>query len=466
MFKIFLISTNRSALEKVCRFIPVEEGYFKVKLLTSYVSIRRASSERPDMVILVVSSRGDENLIDIVDEIFGSDVILCLDYTKSYSVASRLLKLGITSYFGMPEEVSSFSNFLRESVKRWRAKVEAEKLLEIRREQFDFSKFLGKSESIKEVMFLVRRAVENKNLTILITGETGTGKSLLARIIHQNTYQDIRPFVEVNCPSIPATLLESELFGYEKGAFTDARERKIGLFEAANGGTVFLDEIGDLDLNLQAKILEVIESKTFRRIGGISNLKFSGRIIAATNKDLERAVNEGKFRRDLYYRLMILPIHIPPLRERREDIFILAEHFINEFNELYRRERPKIKGLSEETKKLFWDFDWTGNVRQLRNAIERAVILTDNEYLTPDDFSFLFEKRVVPGAKVDLIGREEGFIQISMPVDDASIQNVEREVIKMVLDKLSWNKSRAARVLGISRPRLDRLIRKYGISRG
>ncbi|CUT08112.1 DNA-binding transcriptional response regulator, NtrC family, contains REC, AAA-type ATPase, and a Fis-type DNA-binding domains [Candidatus Kryptonium thompsonii] len=461
-FKIFLISTSRAILEDVKRFIPTEEGYFDVSLISSYNSLRKFAIQNPDLAIVAISNDSDEILLETAVELFGSQTVACVDYIKSYALTVKLIKLRVLSYFSMPEESTSFSDFLKGKVEDWKKKSDIEKLLTIRREKFNFSSFIGNSEKIRDVIALVKKAIEHRDLTVLITGETGTGKNLIARIIHQNTYSDIKPFVEINCASIPPTLLESELFGHEKGAFTDAKDRKMGLFEVASGGTIFLDEIGDLDFNLQGKILKVLEDKTFRRVGGVETLKFEGRIIAATNKNLEHLVAENKFRRDLYYRLMLLPIYLPPLRERGDDIFILAEYYMNKFNELYRKNLPKLKGISPEAKALLKRYPWPGNVRELKHAIERAVILSDGEYLTPDDFKFLFEKK--PASLTQQIEEASSNIQITLPFESASLKNLERELIKSVLVRVSGNKSRASKILGISRPRLDRLIQKYRIN--
>ncbi len=461
-FKILLISTSKAILEDIKRFIPVEEGYFDLSLISSYNSLRKLAIQKPDLAIVAISNESDKTLLETAVEQFGSQITACVDYIKSYDLAVKLIKLKVLSYFSMPEESTSFSDFLRERVYDWKKKSDIEKLLTIRKEQFNFSSFIGNSEKIRDVIDLVKKAIEHSDLTVLITGETGTGKNLIARIIHQNTYSDIKPFVEINCASIPPTLLESELFGHEKGAFTDAKDRKMGLFEIASGGTIFLDEIGDLDLNLQGKILKVLEDKTFRRVGGVETLKFEGRIIAATNKDLEHLVAENKFRRDLYYRLMLLPIYLPPLRERGDDIFILAEYYINKFNELYRKNLPKLKGISPEAKALLKKYPWPGNVRELKHAIERAVLLSDGEYLTPDDFKFLFEKKAPTPEQT--IEASTSNIQITLPFESASLKNLEKELIRSVLIRVSWNKSRASKILGISRPRLDRLIQKYRLS--
>ena len=464
-FKISLVSTSRSALEDVKKFIPIEEGYFNVGLVTSYNSLRRLSGQRPNLVVCVIANRGDEILLETAINMFGCEKLACVDYIRSYNLTVKLLKLGVSSYFSMPEESLAFSDFVKSRAIEWKKEIEVEKFLNIRREQFDFGKFIGSSDKVRKIIDLVKKAIEHKDLTVLIMGETGTGKTLLARIIHQNTYAEIRPFVEINCASIPTNLLESELFGHERGAFTDAKERKLGLFEIANGGTIFLDEIGDLDLNLQGKVLKVIEDKTFRRIGGVETLRFEGRIIAATNQNLEHLVRENKFRKDLYYRLMLFPIYLPPLRERGDDIFVLAEHFINEFNSLYRKNLPKVRGISPEAKSLLKKYHWPGNVRQLRYAIEKAVILTENEYLVPQDFKFLFERSEKTTRGIQPSEGDSLSIYISTPLESASLTNVERELIRSVLERVNWNKSQASRILGISRPRLDRLIQKYRIIR-
>ena len=456
-FKIFLIGTSKKTVEETRKFIPSEESYIKLRVFTNINSLKRALKENPNLIICDLVKKDDELLIDTLFEFADLENVVFLDYSKSYSIATRLLKIGAKKYFTMPEEVTAFSEFLSESINRWLSKPEAEKLRKLTEEKYELESFIGEYESIKEVLRLVKKAIEHKELTILITGETGTGKTMLAKIIHQQTYKDVRPFIEVNCATIPPTLVESELFGHEKGAFTDARQLKIGLFEAASGGTIFLDEITELDLSMQAKVLQVIEQKTFRRVGGVKELRFEGRIIAATNKDLEQEVKNGKFRKDLYYRLMIMPIYLPPLRERGNDIFIIAEKFIDEFNERYRKNKLKVKGLSPEAKELFKKLKWEGNVRELYNAIERAVILTDNEYLTPDDFPFLKSHEFVPDKA------EEDRISISFPFESASLQNFESELVRKVLEKVSWNKSKASQILGISRPRLDRLIKKYRI---
>jgi transcriptional regulator with PAS, ATPase and Fis domain len=258
--------------------------------------------------------------------------------------------------------------------------------------------------------------------------------------------------MKINCSAIPDSLLESELFGYEKGAFTDAKNTKKGLFELADGGTVFLDEIGDMNPFLQSKILRVLENQTFMRVGGEREIKVDIRIIAATNKDLEAMVKEGFFRKDLYYRLKVMVVEMPPLRDRLEDILLLSNLFIEENNKEYNK---NIKGFSEEAKKLMIQYSWPGNVRELRNVIERAMILTDQEVITPKHLPFeLKQTEKIPGITE---------LQISESTPDMSLENVEKMHLSKVLRRLEWNKSKASKTLGISRATLRAKVKKYNL---
>jgi transcriptional regulator with PAS, ATPase and Fis domain len=274
--------------------------------------------------------------------------------------------------------------------------------------------------------------------TVLITGETGTGKELLAQAIHYNGPRAPHPFMEVNCTALPETLLEAELFGYEKGAFTDARTSKPGLFEAADRGSLFLDEIGDLTLNVQAKLLKVLEEKQVRRLGSIKSLGVDVRVIAATHVDLTAAVAEGRFRADLFYRLNVLPVHLAPLRERQGDLLLLAEHFLDRISEEYDLPRPP---LDAATKQAMLAHGWPGNVRELKNAIERAVLLGDGE---------LHVDELLPMASPAPAGGALPF--------PASLRKIEAAAARLAVERLEGNKSAAADLLGISRTRLYRLL--------
>jgi transcriptional regulator with PAS, ATPase and Fis domain len=312
-----------------------------------------------------------------------------------------------------------------------------------------------------ETLRRAKKVIENSAVTVLITGETGTGKELLARAIHYNSSNRTSPFVDIGCSSLPENLLESELFGYEKGAFTDARDRKIGLFELAGDGSIFLDEIGDISPAIQSKLLKVIEGRTMRRLGGLRDIHVKARIIAATGVDFEAKMKSGEFRKDLYHRLKILPLEIPPLRERIEDIPLLVTTFIKSFDSMYNK---KVKGITPQALQLLLDHKWEGNVRELKHTIERAVLLQDGELLTENDFEFV-EKPDSPVRK-ERVGETEKLTTVSenqtlmlvVPFEKASLKEVQRMLALKVLEYVDGNKRKAAHVLHISRPRLDRLL--------
>ncbi len=306
--------------------------------------------------------------------------------------------------------------------------------------------FIGVSKEMKQVFNLIRKYATN-DYPVLIIGETGTGKELTARAIHERSQRADKPFVAVNCGAIPDNLLESELFGYEKGAFTGAHKRKIGKIEYANGGTLFLDEIGDMPLNMQAKLLRFLEDLSFTRVGGNETIFADVRIIAATNVDLEKAVEEGRFREDLYYRLNVLTIKLPPLRERPEDILVLAKYFLNKYsNEVGK----KIKGFSKDAEEALLSYKWPGNVRELINVIRKAVVLTENKVLREKDLDL---KRNGIGdiycVKTDSLNLKE------------NIERLEKDLLKKAFILTNGNITKMAKLLGISRPKVYALIEKY-----
>jgi transcriptional regulator with PAS, ATPase and Fis domain len=331
---------------------------------------------------------------------------------------------------------------------------------------------IGESPQIKNLIKSTRKIAKSSTITTLIIGESGTGKELVARLVHNLSTYSHQPFVDINCGAIPETLLESELFGYEKGAFTGAQSRKPGLFELAEGGTIFLDEIGNTSANFQAKLLKAVENKRFRRIGGVEEIKISTRIIAATNVDLLDQVKMGKFREDLYYRLNVCQITVPPLRERGKDILVLANHFINHFNREYNRQ---IKGLTPEAEELMLNYPWPGNVRQLKNAIERAVLIESEEWIDAEDLPINSErerKRIAqiqqtpsdakPDKPVKVLNNN-GFTEFDIPDEGIALEKVERDLILSAIKKANGNMSHAARLLKINRGKLRYRLEKLGI---
>lgn len=312
----------------------------------------------------------------------------------------------------------------------------------------------GNSPKIQTIKELIKVVAKTPKTSILIQGESGTGKELVAKAIHKLSARSEKPLIAINCSAIPENLMESELFGYEKGAFTDAKNMKKGVFELAHGGTLFLDEISSMKLSLQPKLLRVLETQSFRRIGGTTDIKIDVRIITATNQDLKECVDDGSFREDLYYRLKVMVINLPPLHERIEDILPMAKIFVEQNNKEFSK---NILGFSKEAEQLLVDYDWPGNVRELKNVMERAVILCQNDIIKVEH---------LPIELRSATPKESRPIQLSPVTSDQvlSLQDIEKKHIIEILDKFDGNKSKAARVLNISRSTLREKLKQYGIS--
>jgi two-component system response regulator AtoC len=312
---------------------------------------------------------------------------------------------------------------------------------------------IAESPGMREVLNFVRRVAASEATTVLLEGENGTGKDLIAKTLHYQSLRQAEPFIAINCAAIPDSLLESELFGYEKGAFTDARSQKRGIFELADKGTLFLDEIGEIPLMLQAKLLRVLEEQCFRRLGGLKDIKLDLRVVAATNKNLREAVKEGAFRQDLYFRLNVIQILIPPLRERLEDIVPLTRFFIDHYNRKFKR---TIEGVSEGAAKQLITHDWPGNVRELRNAIERAMILEESSLITPPSLPIAISRPDPNYAVVPSIMAE-------IPTDGLSLEDNERSLLARALEKTNGNQTQAARLLRVTRDTLRYKMKKFNL---
>jgi transcriptional regulator with PAS, ATPase and Fis domain len=328
-----------------------------------------------------------------------------------------------------------------------------------RQNEFGAENFVGKGEKMREVCTLINKIAASTATTVLVLGESGTGKDLAAKAIHYSSDRATKPFVNITCSALPEPLLESELMGHEKGAFTGARERKRGLFEVADGGTVFLDEIGDMGVGLQAKMLRILEEKTFRRVGGTKDLQVDVRIVAATNRNLEQAVREGAFREDLYYRLMVIPVEIPPLRERLEDIPLLITHFIERFNVEFRK---KTLGLTSDAMDCCEQYGWPGNVRELRNVVERAMILENKEFLDLEDLPHSLRALFEDFDVSETAGRA-GTAAFELPDGGYGLREMEEQMVRQALEKTDGNQSRAAELLDISRDSLRYKMKKFGL---
>jgi DNA-binding NtrC family response regulator len=400
----------------------------------------------------------------------GMDGMEVLDYAITHSPDSiciiltgygtvknavEAIKRGAFDYLPKPVKMDEILMTIERALEYRNLKRENLNLRSQLKKKYCFENITGDHEKMQKVFEVVEKVADTDS-TILILGESGTGKELIAKAIHYNSYRRERPFVPVNCAAIPSELLESELFGHEKGAFTNAIRTRIGRFELANGGTVFLDEIGDMNPMLQSKLLRVIQERQFERIGGIKTIKTDIRIIAATHQDLKLAVAQKKFREDLYYRLNVIPVRIPPLRERKTDIPLLAHHFLDSFN---RSKKKNVRGFEEESMQLLMRYDWPGNVRELENTIERLIILVDNDVITPQDlpekFHSLSETQLAGLPEIP----EEG---ISL---DTAVNEYERNLILQALAKTGWVKNKAARLLNLNRTTLIEKIKRQNLQR-
>jgi DNA-binding NtrC family response regulator len=383
-------------------------------------------------------------------------VIMMTAYSDVQTAVSSM-KSGAYDYINKPFELDELKLLIEKGLETKSLINEVRRLHRQQKENYENSHIYGVSPQIHYVKELIGMISKTHKTPVLIEGESGTGKELAANAVHYNSHRQDKPLMKINCSAIPDSLLESELFGYEKGAFTDAKNTKKGLFELADGGTVFLDEIGDMNPFLQSKILRVLENQTFMRVGGEREIKVDIRVIAATNKNLEAMVKEGLFRKDLYYRLKVMVVEMPPLRDRLEDILLLSNLFIEENNKEYNK---TIKGFSDEAKKLMVQYAWPGNVRELKNVIERAMILTDQEVITPKHLPFelkQFEKMVPENTGGEIS-------EAPMDLSDMSLEGMEKTHLSRVLKRLEWNKSKASKFLGISRATLRAKIKKYNIA--
>ncbi|MFN3693988.1 MAG: sigma-54 interaction domain-containing protein [Ignavibacterium sp.] len=424
-----------------------------------YSNVKYFVPEENAIIIIQPESLESKMLFDIGPQVKEyPNKFLAVVNNNNALLVSTIVKFGINDVFVFPYEFMKFVNRLKELIlnKTYLTNKDSDPTLS--HSQYDFQFIIGESASFTKVVSLAKRVSENSQSNVLILGETGTGKGVLARAIHHNSKFKYEPFVDIVCTAIPESLLESELFGYEAGAFTGARIRKYGLFEIAGNGTLFLDEIGDISLNLQAKLLRAIEKKVIKRIGGVVDIPINARVISATNKNLVKMVEEGLFRRDLFHRINVVTIEIPPLRERREDIIPLADYFINEFNREFGK---SIKKVQPHLKHFLLAYTWPGNVRELRNAIERAVLLTEKDELRMNDFSNIINSAPV---KADVSKAMEKVppqvIRLDLNYATTDLKRLSKYYAHQVLQKVGGNKSQAARFLGVSRPKLDDLLSK------
>ena len=378
--------------------------------------------------------------------------VVMLTASRDAETIVGAMKAGASDYVTKPFDVEDVVLRVARALEATKANREFRRLKEQVSRPFTFESIIGQSEAMQKVTALARKVGQTPSSTVLITGESGTGKDLLAKVIHYSSSRAAGPFLTITCSALPETLLEAELFGHERGAFTDARQQKRGLFEQGDEGTVFLDEVAETQPTFQSKLLRFLEEKAFRRLGGSSDIKVDVRVIAATNQDLEKTVREGKFREDLYYRLNVMRIEMPPLRSRGQDVVLLAEHFIRVFSQEFRR---PVRRLSARAQQALVAYGWPGNVRELRNLVERAVLLAEHESLEPEDFETVHTLRAPTGPATD-----DG---IALPLQGLSLENVEQRLVTLALERTKGNQTRAAALLGLNRDQIRYRIEKFGI---
>jgi DNA-binding NtrC family response regulator len=407
----------------------------------------------PDVVLLDIDLP-DGSGLDLLREIKEQNPeIIVIMITANVDVENTIAALrgGAYDFIGKPIKLEELRVTLHNALETRQLRREVRRSRRDR--EFSFSLIVGESKTMKKALTLAQRVATSDVASILLQGETGTGKDLFARAIHFASNRADAPYLAINCAALPATLIESELFGHEKGAFTDAKARKEGLFEQAQGGTIFLDEIGEMELSLQAKLLRVLEDNTFRRVGGLRDLPLNVRIIAASNQDLKKSSESGIFRLDLYYRLSVIQIDIPPLRERNDDCLLLAQHFIERSN--YKRRGKPLRGLSPEVARIFKNYTWSGNVRELRNVIERASILEDNDYVTVE---YLPADLMRTSEQVKTTANEENLFVL--PPEGIPLETVELDLVRQAMERSGGNLTHAARLLHVSRDQLRYRLKK------
>ena len=403
-------------------------------------------------LVLLDYRLGDSDGLRILKELRRRDpdvpVILLTAYAD-VETAVEVMKEGAYHYAAKPFSLDEIVLLVEKALDTTRLRREVRALRASLRDPFSLDRIIGQSPAVAGVKALLGKIASSPASTVLLTGESGTGKDLAAKVIHYTSDRAARPFMNITCSALTETLLESELFGHERGAFTDARQQKRGLLESAHGGTVFLDEIGEMALVLQSKLLRFLEDKTFKRVGGTSDVHVDVRVIAATNRDLEHKVRDGAFREDLFYRLNVLRVELPPLRDRAQDIPTLARFFVDGFNREFKKQ---VRDVAPDAIAALRRYPWPGNVRELRNAVERAVLLSEGERLTALQFPLQ-------------AGRDGLSADVKLPAAGVNLEDIERGLVIQALQRTSWNQTRAAALLGMNRDQIRYRIEKFGLTK-
>ncbi|HXG37722.1 MAG TPA: sigma-54 dependent transcriptional regulator [Bacteroidota bacterium] len=453
--KLVFIVEDEEAVSKLLEFWVVQRWGYVAKLFPNGESCIDALDEQPDVVLLDLMMPGIGG-VETLKEIKRRDPdlpVIMLSAQSNVDTAINTLKLGASDYFSKPIDFPKLEAAVKSALRLREVTRELQQLRAKAEQPVHFDQLVAASGEMREVFKLVHKIKDN-DIPVLILGESGTGKELIAQAIHDNGHRKSGPFVVVNCASIPHDLLESELFGHEKGAFTGAVQRRIGRFEAARGGTIFLDEIGELDISLQAKLLRVIQTKRFQRVGGNETIETDARLISATNRDLHEEVKQKRFREDLYFRLATFPIVLPPLRNRKSDILLLAEHFLKKFSR--ELSKPQLK-LSRSAAQLLYEYPWPGNVRELENTLQRAVVMADGQEITEKELPLTLQSFAQQNEKnLNGIFAPEGGV--------VPMEKVREEAIRHALKVTGGNIAEAASKLKIGRATFYRLLKKYKIT--
>ncbi|HZU33355.1 MAG TPA: sigma-54 dependent transcriptional regulator [Candidatus Angelobacter sp.] len=452
----FLIVDDHPSIRKLCMTVGASVGFDCMEAESGEVALSQLENNSPDIILtdLMMPNMSGLEFLPRVKQLLPRAEIAIMTGHGSIETAVQAMKLGAYDYITKPFRVEELKLLLQRMAEKVSLVAENQFLRDRVSTEMELNGIVGSSHKIQDVMRMVARLKDTRT-PVLITGESGTGKELVARAIHYRGLLAKRPFVAVDCGSLVPTLIESELFGYEKGAFTGALRSKEGLFQSANGGTIFLDEIGELSLELQAKLLRVLQEKEVRPVGSNHKVKVDVRVIAATNRDLEAAQKEGKFRKDLYFRLNVVTLHLPPLRERRSDIPPLVHYFLDRF----APDTPIT--ISPAAMKCMLQYDWPGNVRELENCIERAVALGTQEMVDVHDLPPAVHQQPEETAIAAPVT-----VQQALPESNTDLEELERDTIQRVFEQVQGDKARARRMLGISRATLYRKLKRYNIGLG